>query len=202
MPNRPGSDDRTTATGGLGDRGQNASIGNVNQSSANNANGAQPSGSARTRSNRGFASMDRGKQKEIASKGGKAAHAKGTAHEFDSGEAREAGRKGGMAVSRNREHMAAIGRRGGEARGQSRTRAAAQSNTGGTGSTLEGSFQNSRGGSSSNIGSNTERQVAINNNSEGVRASSQGTQGGNSSLGGERRPLNSDNATRDESFGR
>jgi len=61
MPNRPGSDDRTTATGGLGDRGQNASIGNVNQSSANNANGAQPSGSARTRSNRGFASMDRGK---------------------------------------------------------------------------------------------------------------------------------------------
>jgi len=202
MPNRPGSDDRTTATGGLGDRGQNASIGNVNQSSANNANGAQPSGSARTRSNRGFASMDRGKQKEIASKGGKAAHAKGTAHEFDSGEAREAGRKGGMAVSRNREHMAAIGRRGGEARGQSRTRAAAQSNTGGTGSTLEGSFQNSRGGSSSNIGSNTERQVAINNNSEGVRASSQGTQGGNSSLGGERRPLNSDNATRDESYGR
>ena len=146
--------------------------------------------------------MDRIKQKEIASKGGKAAHAKGTAHEFDSGEAREAGRKGGMAVSRNREHMAAIGRRGGEARGQSRTRAAAQSNTGGTGSTLEGSFQNSRGGSSSNIGSNTERQVAINNNSEGVRASSQGTQGGNSSLGGERRPLNSDSATRDESFGR
>ena len=202
MPNRPGSDDRTTATGGLGDRGQNASIGNVNQSSANNANGAQPSGSARTRSNRGFASMDRGKQKEIASKGGKAAHAKGTAHEFDSGEAREAGRKGGMAVSRNREHMAAIGRRGGEARGQSRTRAAAQSNTGGTGSTLEGSFQNSRGGSSSNIGSNTERQVAINNNSEGVRANPQGNQGGNASIGGERRPLNSDNATRDETFGR
>ena len=64
------------------------------------------------KSKRGFASMDANRQKEIASKGGKAAHAKGTAHEFDSGEAREAGRKGGLAVSRNREHMAAIGRRG------------------------------------------------------------------------------------------
>jgi general stress protein YciG len=199
MPNRPGNDERTTATGGLGDRvGQNASLGSVNQSNGNNA----PSGSARSRSNRGFASMDRDKQKEIASKGGKAAHAKGTAHEFDSGEAREAGRKGGMAVSRNREHMAAIGRRGGEARGQSRTRAASQSNTGGAGSTLEGSFQNSRGGASSNVGSNSDRQVAINNNSEGVRANPQGNQGGNASFGGERRPINTDSANRDETFGR
>jgi uncharacterized protein len=46
---------------------------------------------------RGFASMDASKQREIASKGGKAAHAKGTAHEFTSEEAREAGRKGGQA---------------------------------------------------------------------------------------------------------
>ena len=61
--------------------------------------------------------MDKARQKEIASKGGKAAHAKGTAHEFDSAEAREAGRKGGLAVSENREHMARIGRRGGEAKG-------------------------------------------------------------------------------------
>jgi len=50
----------------------------------------------------------------IASKGGKAAHAKGTAHEFTPDEAREAGRKGGMVVSQNREHMAAIGREGGK----------------------------------------------------------------------------------------
>src|SRR6185437_2151745 len=71
-------------------------------------------------SNRGFASMDRSKQREIASKGGRAAHQKGTAHEFDSSEARAAGRKGGVTVSRNREHMAAIGRRGGEARGANR----------------------------------------------------------------------------------
>lgn len=41
--------------------------------------------------------MDSDKQREIASKGGKAAHEKGTAHEFDSNEAREAGRKGGEA---------------------------------------------------------------------------------------------------------
>lgn len=47
--------------------------------------------------NRGFAGMDPAKQREIASKGGKAAHAKGTAHEFTSEEARAAGRKGGEA---------------------------------------------------------------------------------------------------------
>jgi general stress protein YciG len=46
--------------------------------------------------------MDRQKQREIASKGGKAAHAKGTAHEWTSEEAREAGRKGGMASHRRR----------------------------------------------------------------------------------------------------
>ena len=45
---------------------------------------------------RGFASMDRAKQREIASKGGKAAHQKGTAHEWTSDEARNAGRKGGQ----------------------------------------------------------------------------------------------------------
>jgi len=65
------------------------------------------------KSKRGFASMDAEKQRAIASKGGKAAHAKGTAHEFTSEEAREAGQKGGEAVSRNREHMAQIGREGG-----------------------------------------------------------------------------------------
>ena len=62
---------------------------------------------------RGFASMSREKQREIASKGGHAAHAKGTAHEFSADEARAAGRKGGETVSRDRAHMAAIGRAGG-----------------------------------------------------------------------------------------
>ena len=46
---------------------------------------------------RGFASMSPEKQREIASKGGRAAHQKGTAHEWSSDEARDAGRKGGMA---------------------------------------------------------------------------------------------------------
>jgi general stress protein YciG len=46
---------------------------------------------------RGFAAMDRDRVKEMASKGGKAAHAAGTAHQFTSDEARVAGRKGGMA---------------------------------------------------------------------------------------------------------
>jgi len=49
--------------------------------------------------------MDRAKQREIASKGGKAAHQKGTAHEWTSEEAREAGRKGGMASHRRRKEM-------------------------------------------------------------------------------------------------
>jgi uncharacterized protein len=52
---------------------------------------------------RGFASMDREKQREIARKGGKAAHEKGAAHEWTSEEAREAGRKGGMASHRRRQ---------------------------------------------------------------------------------------------------
>jgi general stress protein YciG len=54
------------------------------------------------KSNRGFASMDPERQRQIASEGGRAAHEKGTAHEFTSEEAREAGRKGGMARSANR----------------------------------------------------------------------------------------------------
>lgn len=52
---------------------------------------------------RGFASMDRQKQREIASKGGKASHANGTAHEWTSEEARIAGRKGGQAKHRERD---------------------------------------------------------------------------------------------------
>jgi len=57
------------------------------------------SGQGKGSSNRGFASMDPQRQREIASEGGRAAHEKGTAHEFTSEEAREAGRKGGQARS-------------------------------------------------------------------------------------------------------
>jgi uncharacterized protein len=141
------------------------------------------------KSARGFASMDQGKQREIASKGGRAAHAKGTAHEFDSGEARAAGRKGGMAVSRNREHMAAIGRRGGEARGQ-RARQAAQAGVGanaGIRSSVDAGRQNTP--SPSNVGNTrgtgSEREIGI----SGTLGATQNTRGvsGENALGGERR---------------
>ena len=54
---------------------------------------------------RGFASMDPSKQHTIASMGGKAAHQKGTAHEWTTEEAREAGRKGGMASHRRKQEQ-------------------------------------------------------------------------------------------------
>lgn len=57
---------------------------------------------AKRSSSRGFASMDPQRQREIASEGGRAAHERGTAHEFTSEEAREAGRKGGQARAENR----------------------------------------------------------------------------------------------------
>jgi general stress protein YciG len=47
-------------------------------------------------SRRGFASMDRERQREIARKGGRAAHEQGVAHQWSSEEARAAGRKGGQ----------------------------------------------------------------------------------------------------------
>jgi general stress protein YciG len=76
-----------------------------------------PATVAPTRSGRrGFAAMDQGRQRQIASLGGRTAHERGQAHEFTSEEARQAGRKGGETVSQNRDHMAAIGRRGGAAR--------------------------------------------------------------------------------------
>lgn len=56
-----------------------------------------PAFEERPRRRRGFAAMDRDRVREIASKGGKAAHSAGTAHQFSSDEARVAGRKGGMA---------------------------------------------------------------------------------------------------------
>ncbi len=67
------------------------------------------------RDERGFASMDADKQREIARKGGRTAHERGTAHQFTPEEAREAGRKGGATISRDKAHMSRIGRKGGEA---------------------------------------------------------------------------------------
>jgi general stress protein YciG len=173
-----GASDRERQRDVINEPGRNSSPISAASSIAGNSNGGRKSA-------RGFASMDQSKQKEIASKGGRAAHAKGTAHEFDSGEARAAGRKGGMAVSRNREHMAAIGRRGGEARGQ-RARLASQAgvdvrssvdaarqNTASVGSTIG----NTRG-----VGG--EREVGISGSSIGA---TQNSKGGENALGGERR---------------
>jgi uncharacterized protein len=63
---------------------------------------APPSSTPRIRKPRGFAAMDPKKVSEIAKKGGRAAHEAGTAHRFTSTEAREAGRKGGLAPHKRR----------------------------------------------------------------------------------------------------
>ena len=84
--------------------------------------------------------MDTHRQREIARKGGRAAHEKGKAHEFTPDEARAAGRKGGEKVSVNRRHMAEIGRRGGRSSAQRRrpgSNEGASSNGNGNGSTNE-----------------------------------------------------------------
>jgi uncharacterized protein len=63
---------------------------------ASSKQGGNPSGKS-GKSERGFAAMDPARQRQIASEGGKAAHLSGNAHEFNSEEARAAGRKGGQA---------------------------------------------------------------------------------------------------------
>jgi uncharacterized protein len=191
MANRAGNDDRGFG-GSVGSdrerqrdvisepgRGASGSI-----SASSNVNGSGSAGSNGRKSARGFASMDQSKQKEIASKGGRAAHAKGTAHEFDSNEARAAGRKGGMAVSRNREHMAAIGRRGGEARGQRARQAAQAAST--QRANVDGARQNTGAtpGNVSNTRGGPDREVGISGTSVGA---TQNSRGGENALGGERR---------------
>jgi general stress protein YciG len=70
---------------------------------------------ARKESRRGFAAMPEKEQREIARKGGKAAHEKGTAHEFSQEEAKEAGHKGGESTAKHGpEFYAEIGRKGGK----------------------------------------------------------------------------------------
>jgi len=108
-----------------------------------------------SRSNRGFAAMDADQQREIASKGGRAAHEQGTAHEFSPDEARAAGRKGGVSVSRNRQHMSEIGRKGGEARGRKQGRGNGSSASGSSGNG-SGPSTNDQGASFSEGGSRSE----------------------------------------------
>ena len=184
MANKAGNDDRSF---GASDRERQRDVISEptrgSSMSGAGTNGGTPNGSRK--SARGFASMDSSKQREIASKGGRAAHAKGTAHEFDSNEARAAGRKGGMAVSRNREHMAAIGRRGGEARGQRAREAAA------SGAAFRSSTDASRQNTSAGVGTpgntrgvGTDREVNLGGAPMGA---TQNSRGGENALGGERR---------------
>ncbi|ALD22660.1 general stress protein [Hymenobacter sp. DG25A] len=70
-------------------------------------------------SNRGFAAMDPEEQRRIASEGGKASHESGRGHEWTSAEAREAGRKGGMASHGGGNHGSS-GRQGGSSQGGGR----------------------------------------------------------------------------------
>ena len=91
-------DDRTGAGGG---RGGNNESGRAPNERGNGGDGmgrevTSSSGAVR-KTPRGFAAMDPQAQRAIAAKGGRAAHQKGTAHEFTSEEARIAGRKGGEA---------------------------------------------------------------------------------------------------------
>ena len=119
-------------------------------------------------SKRGFASMDPAKQREIASKGGRAAHAKGTAHEFTSDEARVAGRKGGEAVSRDRAHMSAIGREGGHSRG--RTRQSPVSGNGGGVDTERDTFERASDGGSASGTTSSARSEHASDNTRGAAA--------------------------------
>ena len=69
----------------------------ANAQSPQNLQNERPAEEAPRPRRRGFAAMDRDRVKQIASKGGRAAHAAGTAHQFSSDEARVAGKKGGEA---------------------------------------------------------------------------------------------------------
>ena len=137
-----------------------------------NLDGGAMSGTGKSK--RGFASMDVSRQREIASKGGRAAHAKGTAHEWTSDEARVAGRKGGEVVSRDRAHMAAIGREGGESRGaKNRRRQTAASRgsetSGGAYSDRESPVEVSREGMLGSQSSRSMRDELSDNGVESVR---------------------------------
>ena len=60
---------------------------------------------------RGFASMDEQRRREIASEGGKASHQRGRAHEFNSEEARMAGRKGGQIAHQRGRRISSVQKR-------------------------------------------------------------------------------------------
>lgn len=62
-----------------------------------------------SKKDRGFASLDLAQRSAIARLGGQAAHKRGTAHEWTSAAAREAGRKGGLAAAAKRRALKQTG---------------------------------------------------------------------------------------------
>jgi uncharacterized protein len=94
QPNNPGDRmDERSGISGVGGGSGGGTSGNRNDSGGDSRNTSTVS----RKTPRGFAAMDPQAQRAIAAKGGRAAHQKGTAHEFTSEEARVAGRKGGEA---------------------------------------------------------------------------------------------------------
>ena len=91
------SNDERGSNDGRSGNSSKSSSSNKSTGSKSSTSKSSSSNKSDNTSNRGFASMDEAKQREIASKGGKAAHEQGVAHEWNSEEAREAGRKGGQA---------------------------------------------------------------------------------------------------------
>ena len=94
QPNNQGERmDERSGNNGAGGGSSGGTSSNRNDSGAE----SRSTGSVSRKTPRGFAAMDPQAQRAIAAKGGRAAHQKGTAHEFTSEEARVAGRKGGEA---------------------------------------------------------------------------------------------------------
>ena len=139
--------------------------GGNNGNSGNNQGGSKgnnQSGNQGDTSNRGFASMDPEKQREIAAEGGRAAHASGNAHEFTSEEAREAGR-----MSHKNDGNEQSGGNSGGSRGSQGESSGNRGNSGSSSGGQGGSQQS--GGKSGGSGSAS---------SGGNSGSSSGTQGG------------------------
>jgi general stress protein YciG len=111
-------------------------------------NGAGQEADSQPRRGRGFAGMDAERQRQISAEGGRAAHQKGTAHEFDSQEAREAGRKGGQASGGSRRRRSGtesgVGAPGGVTAGAANHEQDAEGEGEGEGDSREGAAHSSR----------------------------------------------------------
>jgi len=116
----------------------------ASKNESNKQSGTQGASQGGGTKSRGFASMDPARQREIASEGGKAAHQKGTAHEFTSEEARRAG-----SMSHGNRQSAAAGT------GAASTRSSAKKAAG----EQDGNKQSEQGGSRSDEGGRSEAKT-------------------------------------------